>query len=202
MCFVRIWEQTAIISLYSINWLVFITETGSLLRGTEWIFKYIRLIIVFTGVDIHDRPQAMYCTVNISWNSFCCTIPRHCVAVLYTGCISTPALSAMHLCHSTEQRLTVPRFVAPHHKSTRCATNRHTTRTTLRLHLLSVKESVQLPTVTPTPVNAQTWHWSRYDTQITKLCTVTQKGKGKGKIHPRRGNEGPGGSKSIALLFP
>jgi len=26
-CYVRIWEQTAIISLYSINWLVFITET-------------------------------------------------------------------------------------------------------------------------------------------------------------------------------
>ena len=26
MCFVWIWEQTAIISLYSINWLVFITE--------------------------------------------------------------------------------------------------------------------------------------------------------------------------------
>jgi hypothetical protein len=28
MCFVWISEQTAIISLYSINWLVFITETG------------------------------------------------------------------------------------------------------------------------------------------------------------------------------
>jgi len=27
MCFVWIWEQTAIISLYSINWLVFTTET-------------------------------------------------------------------------------------------------------------------------------------------------------------------------------
>ena len=27
MCFVWIWEQTAIISLYSINWLVFIAET-------------------------------------------------------------------------------------------------------------------------------------------------------------------------------
>ena len=27
MCFVQIWEQTAIISLCSINWLVFITET-------------------------------------------------------------------------------------------------------------------------------------------------------------------------------
>jgi len=29
MCFVWISEQTAIISLYSINWLVFITETES-----------------------------------------------------------------------------------------------------------------------------------------------------------------------------
>jgi len=29
MCFVWIWEQTAIISLYSINCLVFVTETGS-----------------------------------------------------------------------------------------------------------------------------------------------------------------------------
>ena len=27
LCFIWIWEQTAIISLYSINWLVFITET-------------------------------------------------------------------------------------------------------------------------------------------------------------------------------
>ena len=35
MCFVWIWEQTAIISLYSINWLVFITEPECLLRGTD-----------------------------------------------------------------------------------------------------------------------------------------------------------------------
>ena len=40
MCFVWIWEQTAIISLYSINWLVFITETVCLLRGTDWAFIY------------------------------------------------------------------------------------------------------------------------------------------------------------------
>jgi len=40
MCFVWIWEQTAIISLYSINWLVFITETECLLRGTDWVFIY------------------------------------------------------------------------------------------------------------------------------------------------------------------
>jgi hypothetical protein len=29
MCFVWIWEQTAIISLYRINWLVFARETGT-----------------------------------------------------------------------------------------------------------------------------------------------------------------------------
>jgi hypothetical protein len=38
MCFVWIWEQTAIISLYNINWLVFKTETGRLLCGTDYIF--------------------------------------------------------------------------------------------------------------------------------------------------------------------
>ena len=40
MCFVWIWEQTAIIFLYSINWLIFITGTECLLRGTEWVFIY------------------------------------------------------------------------------------------------------------------------------------------------------------------
>ena len=38
MCFVWIWEQTAIISLYNINWLVCITETVCLLRGTDWVY--------------------------------------------------------------------------------------------------------------------------------------------------------------------
>jgi len=40
LCFVWISEQTAIISLYNINWLVFITETVCLLRGTDWVVKY------------------------------------------------------------------------------------------------------------------------------------------------------------------
>jgi hypothetical protein len=39
MCFVWIWEQTAITSLYTINWLVFITQTECLLRGTDWTFN-------------------------------------------------------------------------------------------------------------------------------------------------------------------
>jgi hypothetical protein len=41
MCFVWISKQTAIISLYSINWLVFCNRDGvCLLRGTDWIFIY------------------------------------------------------------------------------------------------------------------------------------------------------------------
>ena len=42
MCFVWISEQTAIISLYSINWLVCITDGVCLLRGTDC--RYIPLI--------------------------------------------------------------------------------------------------------------------------------------------------------------
>ena len=38
--FVLISEQTAIISLHNINWLVCITETECLLRGTDWVFIY------------------------------------------------------------------------------------------------------------------------------------------------------------------
>jgi hypothetical protein len=40
VCFVWISEHTAISSLYSINLLVFITETECLLRGKDWIFNY------------------------------------------------------------------------------------------------------------------------------------------------------------------
>jgi hypothetical protein len=39
ICFVWIWEQTAITSLYGINWLVCITESERLLRGTDWTLK-------------------------------------------------------------------------------------------------------------------------------------------------------------------
>ena len=40
MCFVWIWEQTAIISIYSINWLVYNRDLMCLLRGTDWVFIY------------------------------------------------------------------------------------------------------------------------------------------------------------------
>ena len=40
MCFGWIWEQTAIISLYNINWPVFITETGYVSRTVRTVALY------------------------------------------------------------------------------------------------------------------------------------------------------------------
>jgi hypothetical protein len=37
MCFVCIWEQTAIISVYNFNWLFYNREGGCLLCGTSWV---------------------------------------------------------------------------------------------------------------------------------------------------------------------
>ena len=55
MCFVWISEQTAIISLYNINWLVFITETVCLLRGTDWVFQW-RLVLDFNPLNPELNP--------------------------------------------------------------------------------------------------------------------------------------------------
>jgi hypothetical protein len=41
MCFVWIWEQTAIISLYSINWLVCITYSFAIWLHTDTNQKYL-----------------------------------------------------------------------------------------------------------------------------------------------------------------
>ena len=55
VCFVWIWEQTAIISLYSINRLVCMTETECLLRGTDWI------------IQVSCPERVSYYTMTIIW---------------------------------------------------------------------------------------------------------------------------------------
>ena len=52
MCCVRISEQTANISLYSINLSVFITEPECLLRGTNWAFKSDSYSSVLNGLTV------------------------------------------------------------------------------------------------------------------------------------------------------
>jgi len=92
MCFVWIWEQTAIISLYSINWLVFITETecvycavrtGSLYTASltfsnstfcphsvfmcfVWIWKQIAIISLYNinWLVCITETESVYCAVR------------------------------------------------------------------------------------------------------------------------------------------
>jgi hypothetical protein len=76
MCYVWIWEQTAIISLCSINWLVFITETESVycavrtgylntieLNFTFWRVKHFLLIACWFCIILlkHFRNIAASC---------------------------------------------------------------------------------------------------------------------------------------------
>ena len=51
MCFVWIWEQTAIISLYSINWLGFVTETVFTARYGLGLYISYRLIYAYKGLN-------------------------------------------------------------------------------------------------------------------------------------------------------
>ena len=85
MCFVWISEQTAIISLYSINWLVFVTETESVYCAVRTVFSYIICInssfmkFIVTNTHTHIsvfqdvQPQRSYTlsfksrTVQLIW---------------------------------------------------------------------------------------------------------------------------------------
>ena len=74
MYFVRIWEQTAFISLYSINWLVFITETecvycavrtGSLYRvSQEELPDFGRVFLMLKYTDITQNIYIQIWTVT------------------------------------------------------------------------------------------------------------------------------------------
>ena len=45
MCFMWIWEQTEIISLYSINWLVFVTETECVYCAVRTVSLYVMCVM-------------------------------------------------------------------------------------------------------------------------------------------------------------
>ena len=55
MCFVRIWEQTAIISLYSIDWLVFVTETECVYCAVRSQFYVLPTQCVYAFVWIWEK---------------------------------------------------------------------------------------------------------------------------------------------------
>jgi len=65
--FVWIWEQTAIISLYSINWLVFITETESVYCAVRNGSLYIIQVMCFVWISEHTAIISLY---SINWLLF------------------------------------------------------------------------------------------------------------------------------------
>ena len=68
MCFVWIWEQTAIISLYSINWLVFTTQTESVYCAVRTEHIYIILFYITLW-----SPVVTLCTTSLTFtnSTFC-----------------------------------------------------------------------------------------------------------------------------------
>jgi len=74
MRFAWISEQTAIISLYSINLSVFITEAECLLRGTNWVFKSDGYSFVLKGLHwisfiVMTRPRIIW-ILNVAYVIF------------------------------------------------------------------------------------------------------------------------------------
>ena len=83
MCFVWIWEQTAIISLYNINWLVFITKT-------DCVYCAVRTGALYTIHVLLVVKEINTCCSN------CSKMPR---------CISAPVQSVMVLNYSQLQSI-------------------------------------------------------------------------------------------------
>jgi len=100
MCFVWISEQTAIISLHSINWLVCITQTECLLRGTDWTFNihqfYVLPTQLYLCVLCGSETECVYCVVRtrslrITQSSLnaCMPLRHHGNKLLASCCLSS-----------------------------------------------------------------------------------------------------------------
>ena len=74
MCIVWIWEQTAIISLYNINWLIFITETESVYCAVRTGSLYIIQVMCFVWIWEQTAIISLY---NINW--LVCITETECV---------------------------------------------------------------------------------------------------------------------------
>jgi len=67
MCFVWIWEQTAIISLYSIKWLVFITEMEYVYCAVRTEFWQGSARFVMWASLRHWGPMVTVCTTSLTF---------------------------------------------------------------------------------------------------------------------------------------
>jgi len=67
MCFVWVSEQTAIISLYSINWLVFITETECVYCAVRSTFYVLPTQCIYVLCGSENKQQLFHCTALTGW---------------------------------------------------------------------------------------------------------------------------------------
>jgi hypothetical protein len=86
MCIVWIWEQTAIISLYSINWLVFITETECVYCAVRsahtvficfvWIWEQTAIISLYSinWLVFITETECVYCAVLSAHTVYLCVL--------------------------------------------------------------------------------------------------------------------------------
>ena len=74
MCFIWIWEQTAIISLYNINWLVFVNETECVYCAVRTV--YLNVIWVMCFIWIWEQ-TAIISLYSINW--LVCITETECV---------------------------------------------------------------------------------------------------------------------------
>ena len=85
MCFVWIWEQTAIISLYSTNWLVCITETEIVYCAVRTGSLYIIQVMCFVWISEQTAIISLY-RINwlvCLWMNMDCVVCEEINAILY-----------------------------------------------------------------------------------------------------------------------
>ena len=110
MYFVWISEQTAIISLYSVNWLVCITKTECLLRGTDWMFIHNSGWRLLTAVSCLRQLRACILPRNSGFDSR----PVHVRSVVHKVVLGQVATRELSPC-SHHQYITPPVLHAHFH---------------------------------------------------------------------------------------
>ena len=100
VCFVWIWEQTAIISLYSINWLVCITETECVYCAIRAGSLYIIQVMCFVWIWEQTAIISLY---SINWlvfitetNSVSCAVRTDCLNVIQVNFSNWQHRSIIH----------------------------------------------------------------------------------------------------------
>jgi hypothetical protein len=98
MCFVWIWEQTAIISLYSINWLVFVTEMVCIycaVRSAHIVYR--------PGTDFSTSVfPCQYHSTNVPYSAFPSVSFHQCSILSFPLSLSFHHLSTLCACGSRQ----------------------------------------------------------------------------------------------------